>query len=42
VFSDHEPRTIADCADEQSLAAVRAWKAAQKAAGKDKQGRPSG
>lgn len=41
VFSDDEPRTIADCADEQSLAAVRAWKAAQKAAGKDKQGRPT-
>ncbi|MCB0965433.1 MAG: Fe-S cluster assembly protein HesB [Ilumatobacter sp.] len=39
VFSDDEPRTIADCADEASLAAVRAWKAAQKAAGKDKQGR---
>ncbi|MEQ8436756.1 MAG: HhH-GPD-type base excision DNA repair protein [Ilumatobacter fluminis] len=41
VFSDDEPRTIADCADEASLAAVRAWKAAQKAAGKDKQGRPT-
>ena len=41
VFSDDEPRTIADCADETSLAAVRAWKAAQKAAGKDKQGRPT-
>jgi len=39
VFSDDEPRSIADCADEQSLAAVREWKAAQKAAGKDKQGR---
>ena len=41
VFSDDEPRTIADCADEASLAAVRAWKTAQKAAGKDKQGRPT-
>lgn len=39
VFADDEPRTIADCADADSLAAVRAWKAAQKAAGKDKQGR---
>lgn len=42
VFADDEPRTIADCADPESLAAVRAWKAAQKAAGKDKQGRPVG
>lgn len=41
VFGDDEPRTIADCADEASLAAVRAWKATQKAAGKDKQGRPA-
>ena len=41
VFSDDEPRTIADCADEASLAAVRAWKAAQKAAGRDKQDRPA-
>lgn len=41
VFSDDEPRTIADCADEHSLAAVRAWKSAQKAAGRDKQGRPT-
>lgn len=41
VFSDAEPRTIADCADEASLAAVREWKAAQRAAGKDKQGRPT-
>ena len=31
-----------DCADEASLAAVREWKAAQKAAGKDKQGRRTG
>ena len=42
VFADDEPRTIADCGDADSLAAVRAWKAAQKAAGKDKQGRPLG
>ena len=40
VFADAEPRSIADCADAESLAAVRAWKSAQKAAGKDKQGRP--
>ena len=40
VFSDDEPRSIADCADEASLAAVREWKLAQKAAKKDKQGRP--
>ena len=39
VFADDEPRTIADCADETSLAHVRAWKATQKAAGRDKQGR---
>jgi uncharacterized HhH-GPD family protein len=40
VFADDEPRSIADCADEASLGAVRAWKQAQKSAGKDKQGRP--
>lgn len=40
VFADYEPRTIADCGGPDGLAAVRAWKAAQKAAGKDKQGRP--
>lgn len=39
VFADREPRTIADCDGPEGLAAVRAWKAAQKAAGKDKQGR---
>jgi uncharacterized HhH-GPD family protein len=39
VFADDQPRSIADCADAASLTAVRAWKAAQKAAGKDKQGR---
>jgi len=37
VFADDEPRTIADCADAESLARVRAWKAARKAAGKTKQ-----
>ena len=40
VFADAEPRTIADCDGPDGLAAVRAWKAAQRAAGKDKQGRP--
>jgi uncharacterized HhH-GPD family protein len=42
VFADDQPRTIADCAGPEGLAAVRAWKAAQKAAGKDKQDRPLG
>lgn len=42
VFADDQPRTIADCAGPDGLAAVRAWKAAQKAAGKDKQDRPLG
>lgn len=40
VFADQHPRSIADTHDAASLAAVRAWKAAQKAAGKDKQDRP--
>lgn len=40
VFADDQPRTIADCDGPDGRAAVRAWKAAQKAAGKDKQGRP--
>jgi uncharacterized HhH-GPD family protein len=40
VFADDRPRTIADCDGPDGLAAVRAWKAAQKAAGKDKQDRP--
>lgn len=40
VFADDQPRTIADCAGPDGLAAVRAWKAAQRAAGKDKQDRP--
>lgn len=40
VFADDQPRTIADCDGPDGLAAVRAWKAAQKAAGKDKQDRP--
>ncbi len=40
VFSDDVPRTIADCHDADSVAAVREWKRLQKAAGKDKQDRP--
>jgi uncharacterized HhH-GPD family protein len=40
VFADDQPRTIADCGSADGLAAVRAWKAAQKSAGKDKQDRP--
>ena len=40
VFADDRPRTIADCDGPEGLAAVRAWKAAQKAAGRDKQDRP--
>ena len=40
VFADDRPRTIADCGGADGFAAVRAWKAAQKAAGMDKQGRP--
>ncbi len=42
VFADGEPRSIADCDSAESLAEVRAWKRAQKAAGKDKQDRPLG
>ena len=38
----HRPRTIADIHDAASLAVVREWKRAQKAAGKDKQDRPVG
>jgi uncharacterized HhH-GPD family protein len=39
VFGDRQPRTIADIDGPESLAEVRAWKQAQRAAGKDKQGR---
>lgn len=38
-FADDRPRTIADIRDPASLAEVREWKRAQKAAGKDKQDR---
>jgi len=39
-FGDDEPRSVADITDENSLATVRDWKKAQKAAKKDKQDRP--
>jgi uncharacterized HhH-GPD family protein len=38
-FADDRPRTVADIHDAASLAVVREWKKAQKAAGKDKQDR---
>ncbi len=40
VFADDQPRSIADVHDAASLAEVRAWKAAQRLAKRDKQGRP--
>lgn len=40
VFADATPRSVADCADPDTLADVRRWKTAQKAAQQDKQGRP--
>jgi uncharacterized HhH-GPD family protein len=40
VFADATPRSVADCASPESLARVRQWKQAQKAAHKDKQDRP--
>jgi uncharacterized HhH-GPD family protein len=39
-FGDDTPRSVADVHDATSLAAVRSWKQAQKAAKRDKQGRP--
>jgi uncharacterized HhH-GPD family protein len=39
-FGDDMPRSVADIHDEASLAVVREWKKAQKAAKKDKQDRP--
>ncbi len=39
-FADARPRTVADSDSPESLARVRQWKLAQKAANKDKQGRP--
>jgi uncharacterized HhH-GPD family protein len=39
-FGDDVPRSVADITGPETLAAVRAWKKAQKAANKDKQDRP--
>ena len=39
-FADRSPRTVADIDSPESLARVRQWKQAQKAANKDKQDRP--
>lgn len=39
-FGDSVPRSVADISDEASLATVREWKRAQKAAKRDKQDRP--
>lgn len=39
-FGDDTPRSVADVRDEPTLAKVREWKKAQKAAKKDKQDRP--
>lgn len=39
-FGDDVPRSVADIHSPESLAVVRAWKKAQKAANKDKQDRP--
>ncbi|MEX0848162.1 MAG: HhH-GPD-type base excision DNA repair protein [Ilumatobacteraceae bacterium] len=40
VFADDQPRSVADIHDEASLARVREWKKAAKAAKRDKQDRP--
>ncbi|MEN9506036.1 MAG: hypothetical protein RI958_1962 [Actinomycetota bacterium] len=42
VFADTAPRSVADIHDASSLADVRAWKKAAKAAKRDKQDRPVG
>jgi uncharacterized HhH-GPD family protein len=39
-FADAHPRSVADVDGPETLAQVRAWKKAQKAAKRDKQGRP--
>jgi len=39
-FGEETPRSVADIHDEASLATVREWKRAQKAAKRDKQDRP--
>lgn len=40
VFSDTNPRTVADITSPETLLRVRAWKKAEKAADRDKQSRP--
>ncbi len=40
VFSDTNPRTVADITSPETLLKVRAWKKAEKAADRDKQSRP--
>ena len=40
VFSDSNPRTVADITSPETLLTVRAWKKAEKAALRDKQSRP--
>ena len=39
-FADDNPRSVADITDEPTLAKVRGWKQAAKAAKRDKQDRP--
>ena len=39
-FTDDQPRSVADCGSPAGLAAVRAWKAAARRSGLDKQDRP--
>lgn len=41
-FADDTPRSVADIDGPEALEKVREWKKAQKAAKKDKQGRPTG
>jgi uncharacterized HhH-GPD family protein len=40
VFSDANPRTVADITSHETLLLVRSWKKAEKAADRDKQSRP--
>jgi uncharacterized HhH-GPD family protein len=40
VFSDENPRTVADITSPETLLLVRSWKKAEKAADRDKQSRP--
>jgi uncharacterized HhH-GPD family protein len=40
VFSDANPRTVADITSPETLLQVRTWKKAEKAAARDKQSRP--